>query len=191
MTAANVLRRWLVQEPVEIAVPSEVSLGRRLTSSVPWIREPRRDVPMILSPSGTRLRRNVWHTVEEEAGRECVNQTVLSLQFGWPARHRGHAVNVLSPPGFVASVVRRMEHELPTVPDFRHWRHPCGQPMPGTPHLCSLRWILGPAHRAQKKPSHAKGWNHALSGRSLGQQRCATETKQGCEPKCFGWIGHK
>ena len=57
MTAAKVLRRWVVQEPVEIAVPSEVSLGRRLTSSFPWIREPRGDVPMILSPSGTRLRR--------------------------------------------------------------------------------------------------------------------------------------
>jgi hypothetical protein len=49
-TAANFLCRWAVQELVEFAVRNEVSLGMLLTSSVPWQREPRWDVPMIPSP---------------------------------------------------------------------------------------------------------------------------------------------
>jgi hypothetical protein len=100
-TAANFLCRWAVHELVEFAVRNDVSLGKLLTSNVPWQREPRRDVPMILSPSGTRLRRKSGGNV---LTRQCsaFNPDALHDIVGTQCMYCCLA-------GFVPAVVRRIQ----------------------------------------------------------------------------------
>lgn len=109
-TAANSLCRWAVQELVEIAVRNDMSLGKLLTCDVPWKREPRRSVSMILSPSGTRLRRKSGGNV---LTRQCsvFNPDGLHDIVGTQCMY-------CCLPGFVASVVRRIQYEGPAVLEF-------------------------------------------------------------------------